>query len=94
MTTYLSVLGHLVDFAVERISSDILALQDITESESNRLNDLVKLLQPLEAVFVTEQGQPSSIVAQVPHWLKFCYISELLVRAFPCLLSHSLYLMV
>ncbi|RSH89597.1 hypothetical protein EHS25_002148 [Saitozyma podzolica] len=79
MTTYLSVMGHLVDFAVERISSDILALQDITESESNRLNDLVKLLQPLEAVFVTEQGQPSSIVAQVPHWLKFCYISELLV---------------
>lgn len=81
MTTYLSVMGHLVDFTVERISSDILALQDITESESNRLNDLVKLLQPLEAVFVTEQ--PSSIVAQVPHWLKFCYISELLVCAFP-----------
>jgi centromere/kinetochore protein ZW10 len=83
MTTYLSALGYLLDCAVQRISSDILALPDITEVESNRLNELVKLLHPLEQVFVSEPDQPSSIVAQVPHWLKFCYISELLVSPPP-----------
>ena len=60
----MSVLGYLLDTAVQRISSDILALVDITEIESNRLHDLNKLLQPIEALFVLqpEQVRPFSIL--------------------------------
>ncbi|KAK4683475.1 hypothetical protein P7C73_g6781, partial [Tremellales sp. Uapishka_1] len=103
-STYLSVTGYLLDYSVSRIATDILALDDITEIESNRLNELCKLLHPLESLFILQPEQvssffpipyrdtkltdkrlpspspqqPSSIVAQVPHWLRFCYISELL----------------
>jgi hypothetical protein len=44
-------LGYLVDSLVQIISSDILALQDITELESNRLTDLLELVHPLENLF-------------------------------------------
>ena len=98
-TTYLIVLGYILDETIQTISAEILALQDITEEESTRLNVLLGLIYPLEEIFVIHPGQvsrfggvrlernqltmllkqPSTIVAQVPHWLKFCYISELLV---------------
>ncbi|ORX34895.1 hypothetical protein BD324DRAFT_682822 [Kockovaella imperatae] len=77
-TTYLLVLGYLLDETIQKISGDILALQDITEVESTRLSELLRVIYPLEEIFVLNPGQPSAIVAQVPHWLKFCYISELL----------------
>ncbi|ORY30834.1 hypothetical protein BCR39DRAFT_528539 [Naematelia encephala] len=76
--TSLDVLGYLLDTVVSKVSSDLLALEDITEIESNRLNDLIKLLMPLESIFLIDPTQPSTVVAQVPHWLKLCYISELL----------------
>lgn len=94
-TIYMIVLGYLLDEAVTRIVSDITDLQDITEIESNRLNEVLEPIRTLEEIFIVEPGQvrsvchsslgmdtkqkPSSIVAHVPHWLKFCYISELLV---------------
>jgi len=78
-TTYLAVIGYLLDEAVLRITSDILDLRDITEVESERINDLLKPIRGLEDVFTVQEGQPSNIVAHVPHWLKFCYVSELLV---------------
>lgn len=53
------LLGYLLDTAVQRISGEILSLVDITEIESNRLHDLVKLLQPLEALFVLQADQVS-----------------------------------
>ena len=56
-TTYLAVLGYLLDTSVQRIASDILALPDITETESSRLDELAKILHSLEAIFVLEPGQ-------------------------------------
>jgi len=61
-TTYISVLGFLLDTAVQWISSDILGLEDITEIESNRLHDLVELLQPLESLFVLQPDQVSPLI--------------------------------
>lgn len=78
-TTYLTVIGYLLDEAVQRITDDILDLRDITELESERINDLLKPIRALEDAFTVQQGQPSNVVAHVPHWLKFCYVSELLV---------------
>jgi len=61
-TTYISVLGFLLDTAVQWISSDILGLEDITEIESTRLHDLVELLQPLESLFVLQPDQVSPLI--------------------------------
>lgn len=61
-TTYISVLGFLLDTAVQWISSDILGLEDITEIESIRLHDLVELLQPLESLFVLQPDQVSPLI--------------------------------
>ena len=64
MTTYISMMGYLIDEIVRRISGDILELQDITEIESNRLEKLLKRLHPFEEVFILEPGQvgPSPLV--------------------------------
>lgn len=93
-TTYLSVMGYLVNVAISTVTDAILAQQDITEEESNHLNELLRTLHPLEELFVLEAGQvclfslrvcdiadeqPSSVVEHVHGWLKFCYLSELLV---------------
>ncbi len=74
-TTYISVLGYLLDTSVQRISSDILALADITELESNRLHDLVKLLQPLEALFVTQPDQVNQLQDELCHIADVCILS-------------------
>lgn len=59
LSTYFTLLGHLLDTIVQSITADILSFSDITESESNRLDDLVKILHPLESLFVVESGQVS-----------------------------------
>lgn len=58
-TTYHIVLGYLLDEAVSRITSDILELQDITETESERLNELLKPVRSLEEVFVVDPSHVS-----------------------------------
>ena len=58
-TTYLIVLGYLLDETVQKLSADILGLQDITEVESTRLSDLLKMIYPLEEIFILEPGQVS-----------------------------------
>jgi hypothetical protein len=58
-TTYLSVLGYLLDEAVFRITTDILEMRDITETESERINELLKPIRPLEEIFIVEAGQVS-----------------------------------
>lgn len=53
-------MGQLVDYAVSLMASDILALPDITELESNRIGELCKLVHPLDQLFInpgTEVGQ-------------------------------------
>jgi hypothetical protein len=87
-------MGYLVNVAISNVTDAILAQQDITEEESNHLNELLRTLHPLEKLFVLEAGQvglssmyiepitdeqPSSVVEHVHGWLKFCYLSELLV---------------
>ncbi|WWD22883.1 hypothetical protein CI109_107378 [Kwoniella shandongensis] len=72
----LEVLGYLVTALIARISDDILSLDDITEVESNRLTELLRLVYPLENLF-GDDGR-GGIVGHVRGWLKFCYISEVL----------------
>ncbi|VDC03459.1 unnamed protein product [Peniophora sp. CBMAI 1063] len=77
---YFSAAGALADAALVRVLEDILALPDITEDESHRLSELCRVLNALEGLFidVDDPEQPSHVVAHVPSWLKFSYLSELL----------------
>lgn len=59
-TTYLGVLGYLLDESIQRVTTDVLNLVDITEVESNRLNDLLKLIRPLEEIFRMDPEQVSN----------------------------------
>ena len=77
---YYEALGSVVDAALSRILGDVLALEDITEAESHRLCELCHILNALEGLFVEDPDQPSFVVSYVPSWLKFSYLSELLVR--------------
>ncbi|KAF8269814.1 Centromere/kinetochore Zw10-domain-containing protein [Lactarius quietus] len=77
-TKYFDALGSLVNFTLMRILGDILALPDITEVESHRLSELCRILNALEGLFIEDPEQPSFVVACVPAWLKFSYLSELL----------------
>ncbi|KZT07285.1 uncharacterized protein LAESUDRAFT_651560 [Laetiporus sulphureus 93-53] len=75
---YYDAVGLVLDAALSRILSDILALPDITEVESHRLSELCRILNATEGLFVEDPEQPSFIVAYVPSWLKYSYLSELL----------------
>jgi hypothetical protein len=70
---------------------DITEIESIRLGE---LLDMVKTLEEIFVIIPEEVSrlydgmwksctdvyhQPSRVVAQVPHWLKFCYISEILV---------------
>jgi hypothetical protein len=50
-------MGYLVNVAISTVTDAILAQQDITEEESNHLNELLRTLHPLEELFVLEAGQ-------------------------------------
>ncbi|TFK29696.1 hypothetical protein FA15DRAFT_663862 [Coprinopsis marcescibilis] len=77
-TKYYQVLGRFVDAALTRVSRDILGLPDITEVESHRLSELCRIFNALEGLFSENPNQSSFVVAYVPSWLKFSYLSELL----------------
>ncbi|KAJ7696579.1 hypothetical protein B0H17DRAFT_1198090 [Mycena rosella] len=69
---YYTAIGMVTDAALSRVLEDVLALPDIPEVESHRLSELCRILHGLEALF-----EPF-VVAYVPSWLKFSYLSELL----------------
>ncbi|TBU47577.1 hypothetical protein BD309DRAFT_951562 [Dichomitus squalens] len=75
---YYDALGSIVEAALARILGDVLALEDITETESHRLSELCRILNALEGQFVEDPDQPSFVVSYVSSWLKFSYLSELL----------------
>ncbi|KJA28051.1 hypothetical protein HYPSUDRAFT_178205 [Hypholoma sublateritium FD-334 SS-4] len=75
---YYSTIGLLVETALSRILRDVLSLPDIPEIESHRLSELCRILNSTEGLFSEDAGQPSFVVAYVPSWLKFSYLSELL----------------
>ncbi|KAJ7334235.1 hypothetical protein DFH08DRAFT_302683 [Mycena albidolilacea] len=73
---YYTAIGMVTEAALSRVLEDILALPDITEVESHRLSELCRMLHALEALFI--EDQEPFVVAYVPSWLKFSYLSELL----------------
>ncbi|PPQ67869.1 hypothetical protein CVT25_010308 [Psilocybe cyanescens] len=75
---YYSAIGAVVDTALLRVLQDVLALSDIPEVESHRISELCRILTALEGLFSEHPEQPSFVVAFVPNWLKFSYLSELL----------------
>ncbi|KAG6854008.1 hypothetical protein C0991_011495 [Blastosporella zonata] len=77
-TKYYTAIGMVVETALARILSDIIALPDIPEVESHRLSELCHIFNAVEGLFVEDTAQPSFVVAYVPSWLKFSYLSELL----------------
>ncbi|KAG6868072.1 hypothetical protein C0993_007805 [Termitomyces sp. T159_Od127] len=77
-TKYYTAVGLLVEAVLNRTIRDILALPDIPEVESHRLSELCHIFNALEGLFVEDTTQPSFVVAYVPSWLKFSYLTELL----------------
>ncbi|KAF9454310.1 hypothetical protein P691DRAFT_717761 [Macrolepiota fuliginosa MF-IS2] len=75
---YYTTVGLITEAALSRILQDILALSDIPEVDSRQLSELCRILNSLEGLFSEDPAQPSFVVAYVPSWLKFNYLSELL----------------
>jgi hypothetical protein len=79
---YYTAIGLVTEAALSRILQDILALSDIPEVDSHQLSELCRILNSLEGLFHEDITQTSVAVAYVPSWLKFNYLSELLVCGF------------
>ncbi|KAG5647875.1 hypothetical protein DXG03_007799 [Asterophora parasitica] len=77
-SNYYTAIGMVAHATLERILTDVLALPDIPEVESHRLSELCRIFNAMEGLFVEDPAQPSFVVAYVPSWLKFSYLSELL----------------
>ncbi|KAF8159474.1 hypothetical protein B0H34DRAFT_654458 [Crassisporium funariophilum] len=75
---YYAAIGSVADAALSRVLQGVLELPDIPELESHRLSELCRILNALEGLFCEDPAQPSFVVAYVPTWLKFSYLSELL----------------
>ncbi|KAF8916015.1 Centromere/kinetochore Zw10-domain-containing protein [Mucidula mucida] len=75
---YYAAIGAITEAVLSRVLDDITALPDIPEVESRRLSELCRILHALEGLFVEDPEKPSFVVAYVPSWLKFSYLSELL----------------
>jgi centromere/kinetochore protein ZW10 len=72
-------MGQLVESVVTRLLDEIVALDDITEVESERISSMLGDVELLETLFISANGSSvSSIAVHVPHWLKMCYIKEIL----------------
>ncbi|KAJ1026273.1 hypothetical protein NDA16_002360 [Ustilago loliicola] len=72
-----AAIGRLVDLVFQKVLHDVLDLEDIGESESEKLASLVKTLGSLEGVFTTSDGQ-SAAPLWVPSWFKTSYLIEIL----------------
>ncbi|KAF9649243.1 hypothetical protein BDM02DRAFT_3166994 [Thelephora ganbajun] len=75
---HLTAIGGIVDAVLSRMLEDITKLPDITADESHRLSELCRMLNALEGLFVEGPEKTSAVVAYVPSWLKFSYLSEVL----------------
>lgn len=49
---YYQAIGTIIDVALSRILGDVLALEDITAEESNKLSELCRIMNSLEGLFV------------------------------------------
>ncbi|KAF8324318.1 uncharacterized protein EI90DRAFT_3075846 [Cantharellus anzutake] len=77
-STYLEAIGGVVEEILASVLDDILALPDIPEKESHRLNELCQKLETLKELFVVVPGEDTVIAAHVPSWFRFAYLAELL----------------
>ncbi|CBQ70153.1 conserved hypothetical protein [Sporisorium reilianum SRZ2] len=75
-----AAIGRLVDLVLQKVLHDVLDLEDIGETESEKIASLVKTLGSLEGLFSAEQGseQPSAAPLWVASWFKTSYLIEIL----------------
>ncbi|TKY88017.1 hypothetical protein EX895_003113 [Sporisorium graminicola] len=74
-----AAIGRLVDLVFQKVLHDVLDLEDIGESESEKIASLVKTLGSLEGLFAAEGSeQPSAAPLWVPSWFKMSYLIEIL----------------
>lgn len=71
--------GKIVESVVTRLLNDIVALNDITQVESERISSMLGQVETLDYLFKSDHSDVSTIAAHVPHWLKLCYMKEILV---------------
>lgn len=76
---YHEMLGALVETISLFMVNSVLAMEDITEVESQRIESLIKRVESLQKLFRNDNLQMSSVATFAPHWLKMCYTTELLV---------------
>ncbi|KAJ1036248.1 hypothetical protein NDA18_000113 [Ustilago nuda] len=72
-----AAIGRLVDLVFQKVLHDLLDLEEIGESESEKLAALVKTLGSLESLFTMSDGQ-SGAPLWVPSWFKTSYLIEIL----------------
>ncbi|KDQ19560.1 hypothetical protein BOTBODRAFT_126442 [Botryobasidium botryosum FD-172 SS1] len=77
-SAYCKAVGNIVEEALGRVITDVLALPDITAVESHSLSHLCKILNPLESLFTPARATTTMVFAHVPSWLKYSYLQELL----------------
>lgn len=78
-----------MESTVVSILDHVLALEDITELESQRIGSILSHIEPLEHLFQHDPAHVSTAAAFIPHWIKFGYLNEILVSNFRCsLYSH------
>ncbi|KAL1408911.1 hypothetical protein Q8F55_005725 [Vanrija albida] len=75
---YFQFLGLVIEEVCNTFLDDVLAMDDITEVESTRIGLLLGRIESLEQLFKSNTDDVSSIPTFVPHWLKLCYVNELL----------------
>ena len=73
-----AAMGRLVDLVFQKVLHDVLDLEDIGESESEKIASLVKTLGGLEGLFSAEGSEQSAAPLWVPSWFKTSYLIEIL----------------
>jgi hypothetical protein len=76
--------GRLIDVILQRVLRDVIALNDISEVEGEKLSELLRSLNELEVLFRTssepspQEGELSDVALHVPSWFKASYLSDIL----------------
>lgn len=76
---YHEMLGAFVETVSVLVINSVLAMEDITEVESQRIESLIQKVEVLQKLFRNDTLHMSSVATYAPHWLKMCYTTEILV---------------
>ena len=77
-TTTLTAFGSIVEAAIEFMTSDIIALTDISAAESAELARLGDVLGTVESYFINAADEPPLAAMWCPSWFKFRYLLDIL----------------